>query len=173
MATGERIHFFRALRGLTLRQLGQAIGFPEKSADIRMAQYESETRVPKDEITQKLAEALDVSPQAIAVPDIDSYTGLMHTFFALEDRYGLKISQIDGELCLRLNKIDNKSYLTMFDMLYAWQQMSEKLASGEITKEEYDQWRYHYPKFDTTSDKANVPSQEFSDAFVNALNNNE
>ncbi len=146
MATGERIHFFRTLRGLTLRQLGQAIGFPEKSADIRMAQYEAETRVPKDEITQKLAQALDVSPQAIAVPDIDSYTGLMHTLFALEDRYGLKISQIDGELCLRLNKIDNKSYLTMFDMLYAWQQMSEKLASGEITKEEYDRWRYHYPR---------------------------
>ncbi|MBR5273613.1 MAG: helix-turn-helix transcriptional regulator, partial [Bacteroidales bacterium] len=134
MATGERIHFFRTLRGLTLRQLGQAIGFPEKSADIRMAQYESETRVPKDEITQKLAQALDVSPQAIAVPDIDSYTGLMHTFFALEDRYGLKVSQIDGELCLRLNKIDNKSYLSMFDMLYAWNQMSEKLASGEISK---------------------------------------
>ena len=146
MATGERIHFFRTLRGLTLRQLGQAIGFPEKSADIRMAQYESETRVPKDEITQKLAQALDVSPQAIAVPDIDSYTGLMHTFFALEDRYGLKVSQIDGELCLRLNKIDNKSYLSMFDMLYAWNQMSEKLASGEISKEEYDQWRYYYPR---------------------------
>jgi len=145
MATGERIHFFRTLRGLTLRQLGQAIGFPEKSADIRMAQYESETRVPKDEITQKLAQALDVSPQAIAVPDIDSYTGLMHTLFTLEDRYGLKISEIDGEICLRLNKIDNKSYLSMFDMLYAWQQMSDKLASGEISKEEYDRWRYHYP----------------------------
>lgn len=145
MATGERIHFFRTLRGMTLKHLGQMIGFPEKSADIRMAQYEAETRVPKDEITQKLAQALDVSPQAIAVPDIDSYTGLMHTFFALEDRYGLKVRQIDGELCLMLNKIDNKSYLTMFDMLYAWNQMSEKLASGEITKEEYDQWRYHYP----------------------------
>lgn len=145
MATGERIHFFRTLRGMTLKHLGQMIGFPEKSADIRMAQYEAETRVPKDEITQKLAQALDVSPQAIAVPDIDSYTGLMHTFFALEDRYGLKVSQIDGELCLRLKKIDNQSYLTMFDMLYAWQQISEKLASGEITKEEYDQWRYHYP----------------------------
>ena len=146
MATGERIHFFRTLRGLTLRQLGQAIGFPEKSADIRMAQYESETRVPKDEITQKLAQALDVSPRAIAVPDIDSYIGLMHTLFALEDRYGLKIGQIDGELCLRLNKFDNKSYLSMFDMLYAWQQMSEKLVSGEITKEEYDRWRYYYPR---------------------------
>lgn len=70
----------------------------------------------------------------------------MHTFFALEDRYGLKVSQIDGELCLRLNKIGNKDYQNLFEMLYSWQQVSEKLAAGEITKEEYDQWRYHYPR---------------------------
>lgn len=169
MATGERIHFFRTLRGMTLKHLGQMIGFTEKSADIRMAQYEAETRVPKDEITQKLAQALDVSPQAIAVPDIDSYTGLMHTFFALEDRYGMKVSQIDGELCLRLNKIDNKSYLTMFDMLYAWQRMSEKLDSGEITKEEYDQWRYHYPRFDTAPGRVKVFDEELNDASLNDL----
>ena len=29
---------------------------------------------------------------------------LMHTLFALEDMYGLKIGEIDGELCLRLDK---------------------------------------------------------------------
>ena len=148
MATGERIHFFRTLRGMTLKHLGQMIGFPEKSADIRMAQYEAETRVPKDEITQKLAQALDVSPQAIAVPDIDSYTGLMHTFFALEDRYGLKIGEIDGELCLRLDKFKVTEYQNMFEMLYSWRQVSAKLEAGVITKEEYDQWRYKYPNFD-------------------------
>lgn len=60
---------------MTTRFLEQVIGFLEKSADIRKAQYESESCVPKDEIPQKLAQALDVSPQAIAVPNIDSYTG--------------------------------------------------------------------------------------------------
>ena len=87
MAIGERIHYFRNLRGMTQKYLGMAIGFPEKSADIRMAQYESGTRSPKEEITEKLAQALDVSPKALDVPDIDSYVGLMHTLFALEDIY--------------------------------------------------------------------------------------
>ena len=41
MAIGERIRFFRNLRGMTQKYLGQVIGFPEKTADIRMAQYES------------------------------------------------------------------------------------------------------------------------------------
>ena len=34
----------------------------------------------------------------------------------------------------------------MFDMFNEWQEQAEKLKSGEITKEEYDQWRYNYPK---------------------------
>lgn len=35
---------------------------------------------------------------------------------------------------------------SMWDMFNAWYQQAEKLESGEITKEEYDQWRYTYPK---------------------------
>ena len=31
-------------------------------------------------------------------------------------------------------------------MFHAWQEQAEKLKSGEITQEEYDQWRYNYPK---------------------------
>lgn len=44
--------------------------------------------------------------------------------------------------------------------------MADKLSSEEIRKEEYDNWRYHYPKFDTTQRWAKVPSQELSDALV-------
>ena len=72
MATGERIRFFRTLRGMTQKYLGLLLGFPESSADVRLAQYESEDRTPKAELTGQMAEALDVSPKAIAVPDIDT-----------------------------------------------------------------------------------------------------
>ena len=98
MAIGERIHFFRILRGMTQKYLGQVIGFPERSADVRLAQYETGTRTPKADLTSSLAQVLDVSPQALAVPDIDSYIGLMHTLFTLEDRYGLQIGEADDEI---------------------------------------------------------------------------
>lgn len=62
MAIGERIRFFRNLRGMTQKYLGQVVGFPEKTADIRMAQYESGSRTPKAELTESLARALGVSP---------------------------------------------------------------------------------------------------------------
>ena len=38
MAIGERIRFFRNKRGMTQKYLGVLMGFPEKAADIRMAQ---------------------------------------------------------------------------------------------------------------------------------------
>ena len=62
MAIGERIHFFRLLRGMTQKYLGMALGFPEKSADVRLAQYETGSRTPKADLTAALAEVLDVSP---------------------------------------------------------------------------------------------------------------
>ena len=85
MAIGERIRFFRNLRGMTQKYLGMQVGFPEKTADIRMAQYESGSRTPKADLTNSLAEVFGVSTSALTVPDIDSYNGLMHTLFTLED----------------------------------------------------------------------------------------
>lgn len=43
------------------------------------------------------------------------------------------------------------------------------LSSEEISREEYDRWRYYYPKYDTTQLWAKVPSQELSDALVDAF----
>ena len=101
MAIGERIHFFRTLRGMTQKYLGMAVGFPERSADVRLAQYETGTRTPKADLTAALAHTLDVSPQALSVPDIDNYIGLAHTLFALEDVYSLKVVEADGRACLQ------------------------------------------------------------------------
>lgn len=166
MAIGERIHFFRILRGMTQKYLGTIVGFPKRSADVRLAQYETGTRKPKAELTAALAQALDVSPHALDVPDIDSYTGLMHTLFTLEDIYGLTVSEADGEVCLKVNKDKGKDAAELLKMLYAWKEQADKLNAEEIDREQYDQWRYHYPKYDTTQLWAKVPSQELSDAFV-------
>ena len=119
MAIGERIHFFRLLRGMTQKYLGMALGFPEKSADVRLAQYETGSRTPKADLTAALAQVLDVSPHALSVPDIDSYVGLMHTLFTLEDNYGLKITEQDGELALQVDFRKNKDAARLHEMLWA------------------------------------------------------
>ena len=147
MAIGQRIKFFRNLRKFTQKELGLKLGFPKNAADVRVAQYESETRIPKDDLINAFAHLLEVSPKALSVPDIDSYIGLMHTLFALEDTYGFKINKIDSQLCITLDN-HNKSFSTLFENLNSWQAEYEKLTNGEITQEEYDEWRYTYPQIE-------------------------
>ena len=169
MAIGERIRFFRNKKGVTQKYLGQVVGFPERSADVRMAQYETGSRTPKADLTRTLAGFFEVSTDALTVPDIDSDIGLMHTLFALEDIRGLTIGEIDGEICLKLDKSKGKTYVDMLEMLSAWAEQAKKLEAGEITREDYDRWRYNYPKYYTTRKWVKVPSKELSDFLVEAF----
>ena len=162
MAIGERIRFFRNKKGVTQKYLGQVVGFPERSADVRMAQYETGSRTPKADLTRTLAGFFEVSTDALTVPDIDSDIGLMHTLFALEDIRGLTIGEIDGEICLKLDKSKGKTYVDMLEMLSAWAEQAKKLEAGEITKEDYDRWRYHYPEFDKAQNYVKVPPQDLA-----------
>ena len=139
--------------------------------DVRLAQYETGTRKPKAELTAALAQALDVSPHALDVPDIDSYVGLMHTLFTLEDLYGLTVSEADEEICLKVDTSKGKEAHELLKLLYTWKEQADKLSSGEISKDDYDIWRYHYPEFDTTQIWAKVPSQELNDTLIKAFKN--
>jgi len=76
--------------------------------------------------------------------------------------YGLKIIKIDGEYCLHIEDLRRKESDHIYKIFRGWQQ-AEKLEKGEITQEEYDHWRYYYPKYDTSQIWAKVPSQKISD----------
>ena len=173
MAIGERLRFFLMLRGMTQKHLGMTVGFPEKSADVRLAQYENGSRSPKADLTAALAEVLDVSPQALSVPDIDSYTGLMHTLFTLEDLYGLKVRELDGEVYLTVDVRQNKDAAHLHEMLCSWREQAAKREAGEISKEDYDKWRYHYPELDTNTIRAKVPSDALMDHLLSEIEKNE
>ena len=106
MAIAERINYFRNKCGMTMKHLGQRLGYAEKSADVRVAQYESGNRKPKEDTIHALAEIFDVAPAALDVPDIDSYIGIMHTLFVLEDQYDLSADEMrkKNEMILKTQK---------------------------------------------------------------------
>ncbi len=93
----------------------------------------------------------------------------MHTLFTLEDIYGLTVSETDGEICLKVSKDKGKDAAELLKMLCAWKEQTEKYRNGEISKEQYDEWRYTFPEQDTSQRWAKVPSQELGDAMVEAF----
>ncbi len=171
MAIGERIRFLRTLRGMTQKYLGLLVGFPERSADVRLAQYETGARTPKADMTETLAKALDVSPNALDVPNIDSMIGIAHTLFALEDTRGLTVMRENGLPCLRpsVNYAVSQGAKpskadALLDLLNAWDKMATYYRNGQITREEYDQWRYCFPRYATMDEvkkrKERIQAQE-------------
>lgn len=65
---GTRIKYLRLKHGMTMKQLGEMLGFPETSADVRISQYEHDSRTPKAELVNKLAEIFGVDPDYLLVP---------------------------------------------------------------------------------------------------------
>ena len=86
--------------------------------------------------------------------------------FTLEDLYGLISVNRTRNLVLKVDTSKGKDAHELWKMLYAWKEQADKLSSEEISKDKYDEWRYHYPEFDTTQTWAKVPSQALSDALV-------
>lgn len=118
---------------------------------------------------ERLAGVLGVSPLALSVPDIDSYLGLMHTLFTLEDRYGLTVEKGENGVSMRVDTRKGKDAAELSEMLNAWVEQAEKYRKGDMSHEDYDKWRYNYPKYDETSGYVKVPSQQLSDAMVEAF----
>ena len=84
LSIGDRIKKARVFRGMTQKELGIAVGFNEKNADIRIAQYESNTRRPKSGTLNKIAEVLDVGFFTLYEPYPHNAENIMYSL--LEDR---------------------------------------------------------------------------------------
>lgn len=156
---GGKIKRIREHRGWTQRELGIRCGFSESTADVRIRQYESNKKVPREKALKVIAEALEIDDCALFDADLLVRDRAYHALFDLEDFLGLHPVKINGRYylefsgptMLRENGIDefeNDSFLRM------WLEEREKwLPERRDTKEEtsakrkqYDLWRYEYPR---------------------------
>lgn len=85
MTLGERIKIIRNFRQLTLEELGIKVGFEGKGANVRISQYESDSKKPRQEMILKLAEALDCNYKALDDYSLGSAEDIIETLFWLEE----------------------------------------------------------------------------------------
>lgn len=74
---GEKIKHLRNKNHLTQKQLGLALGFSENSADIRIAQYESGERKPREDILRKMAKIFNVPLEVLIVPVLSEHENIL------------------------------------------------------------------------------------------------
>ena len=85
MTVGDKIRKIRTFRGMTQKELGVAIGLEEKGADNRVAQYETNYRVPKKDLLNKIAKVLRVDRQNFYTDAPGCAEDFMRTFFWLDE----------------------------------------------------------------------------------------
>lgn len=65
---GRKLKYLRQKKHLTQKELGITLGFPEDSADVRIAQYEADARKLRDENLDKIAKILGMQIDILTVP---------------------------------------------------------------------------------------------------------
>lgn len=138
MNVGKRIRSIRLFRNMTQKELGDKLGY-NNSPTIRIAQYESGMRSPQKEPMKNFADALDVSFDAIDVPTIEDSTKLMHTLFALEEFFDLRITVLDNKVCLTFGEEAEP-------LLSEWYEKYKSFQNGDISENEYKNWQYNYKR---------------------------
>lgn len=150
MSVGDRIRRVRMFRGMTQKELGIAVGFEEKSADARIGQYECQSRSPKEPLLRKIAEVLDVNYRSLYEPTLYAAEDVMYTLFELDEHYpGMRIYKVEDKTdpdFPETHMAVSFRYRALDSFLLEWQMRKEQLRTGEITKEEYEEWKLNWPQ---------------------------
>ena len=173
MTLGERIKRIRTFRGLTQRELGLKLGYEERNADVRIAQYESGYRVPKKDTLIEIAKILKVNYTNFITVTPGCAEDIMQMFFWLDEdnrnifhlfqlvRFPDKYSFDD--VAVRYNDSDDWpahtpvgmwiDYGLVNEFLREWCLRKEQLKNGKISEDEYFEWKINWPSTSSVIDE--------------------
>jgi len=180
MILGERIKRIRTFRGLTQRELGLKLGYEERNADVRVAQYESGYRVPKKDTLMQIAKILNVNYINFITKIPGCAEDIMQTFFWLDEdnRNTFHLFQLvrnpgkcnaSDDKSVRYNDSDSDEwpaqapvgmwidYGLINEFLRECRLRKEQLKSGVISEDEYFEWKINWP---TTSSKVDFNGKD-------------
>jgi len=143
MSSGYLFRKFRELRGLTQKALGKKVNLD----DVRIRQYELDIRSPKDDVLNNISSALNVKPEYFKDPSYPyDFEEVIRLLFKLEDSIPIGIRKVDinGTPVHSLVFLGH-NILKIDKTLEAWTQMQFRFMDGEISWEEYEDWKANWP----------------------------
>lgn len=145
MSIGYKLRRLRKLKGYTQKQLGLMVGFSEESADVRITQYETGTRVPKEDVVKKMAEILGANPNYLMAPVPADPEEIMRVLFFLDDcsNIDLTAQEVINYEGFEEKRI-NMSFRGMDYFLNKWYEKQKELKKGLISQEEYLDWKINW-----------------------------
>ena len=168
MNIGYRLKKIREFRKLTQKQLGLALGYPDASASVRIAQYETNMRSPRNETALEIAKVLDCN-KYIFIPygGLVAIEDIMHELFWLEEisagsfyifqleKYFDRNDEKTIQGSINEYNYNNDGFYPPVAIVMNWSMINEfmrewatrfrELKAGEITRDEYFEWKINWP----------------------------
>lgn len=136
MISGKKLRELRLLRGLTQKELAYMCDL----TDPAIRNYELGNRSPSVEQLRKIADALECDTSALVDHSPLTIFEFMQIVFDYEEE--LKIRPlVEGSATGLLFHNENIN-----DFILEWDEMRKKHYNGEISDEEFRDWKLSYPK---------------------------
>ena len=136
LSVGARIAFIRKIRGMTQRELGNAIGLEGAAARNIICRYERTSRIPRSDILQAIAAALDTDVELIKKYDFKDPLDMYFIMLWVE------------EICPNyvFNKIEsemprNNTQKILMEKYTDWHRVRLKYQKGAISHKAYIEWK--------------------------------
>lgn len=143
---GKRMRKIRKETGMNQIQLGEKIGL---KAD-RIRKYENGIALPMPKLIKKIAEALNVSEQALTDPTTDNCVGAVFACFELEEQCNLIMSKTNDSINIQFeNDILNKYLLEWYYIKKEYEEKILKTDDEEVKKtlhKEYQFLKWNFPE---------------------------
>lgn len=121
----------RKMRNMTPTELGKACDFDDKTAYVRIADYERYKRNPKDDQVWTLAHILNVIPAVLlSAPHLTTNEEFAWRLIEMDKSIGITIEE--GKISFDIPYFQ--------DFINEWELKKKQLANKEITRDEYNLW---------------------------------
>lgn len=149
MTIGEKIKIARLMRKITQKELALLIDLP----DVRIRQYETNIRTPKEKQLQEIAGALGVPIEFFKNHSIDSILDIMHVLFELDNNIGINISSNNDSIHPSFSISFNNTSLNNY--IGEWKKIKDRVKNSSELEDYYKEWIITFPnKFiDESHDK--------------------
>ena len=139
MNVGAAIRQLRKQKALTQQQLADAVG----CTDAAIRNYESNSRVLKGDMLEKIAAALEVNPSTLVDHSVNTAADFLALVFQLEGDFEFMPVQSEEGLAIGMAH-SSKAAPKLQAALKNWQQHRRDLEAGDISSVEYELWKANF-----------------------------
>ena len=160
---GCRIRHIRSIQGMTQAELGEKVDLNSN----RIQQYENGARIPKLDLLNQIAEALDVPIDCFLEYDLSDPVRLIHLIYELTKLYNLDFYMKDNKVVIKSKDCLIDEFASYLES-YISKKIDLDIALEDTTREnekirllnEFEKWIYknEFTKRDADTEKEMIKS---------------